>query len=294
MNNCLLCEGKYKNSIWPAEVYTDSAPLVNENFQFQNFRHSDTDGIIIDEQCFLFCMEHRAIFEGKLPHGICPAEAPKDTTPNLNEDQNLQIRIEKSSVSSVACNITTAADYDDNPESRRMSLAQENLSADKLVLNIYYQNTRGLRTKVDSFFLAVMDADYHVIVLTETWLNDTFFSTQLFGHSYTVYRNDRDVTCTGKKRGGGVLIAVSNNLRSKGIPINVANDLEQLWVRISTANGDMCIGVIYLAPEYAQNPNYIQKHIDCVGEVVNSLEVHDSHILFGDYNQPNLVWKKTP
>lgn len=40
-------------------------------------------------------------------------------------------------------------------------------SADS-ALKVYYQNVRGLRTKIDSWFLAVTGCDYDVIALTET------------------------------------------------------------------------------------------------------------------------------
>ncbi|XP_055533512.1 uncharacterized protein LOC129723356 isoform X2 [Wyeomyia smithii] len=63
-------------------------------------------------------------------------------------------------------------------------------------LNFFYQNVRGLRTKIDELFVATLDADYDVIVFTETWLNDQICSPQLFGPMYTVYRNDRDVART--------------------------------------------------------------------------------------------------
>lgn len=58
------------------------------------------------------------------------------------------------------------------------------------MLVIYYQNVRGLRTKIDDFFLAVSEALYDIIVLTETWLDEKIYSAQLFGNTYNVYRND--------------------------------------------------------------------------------------------------------
>ena len=73
------------------------------------------------------------------------------------------------------------------------------------------------------------------MVLTETWLNDEILSQQLFGNGYSVYRNDRDPTSTGKNRGGGVLIAVSKRLSSTTSLIQVAQHIEQLWVKIDGA-----------------------------------------------------------
>lgn len=65
---------------------------------------------------------------------------------------------------------------------------------------MYYQNVRGLRTKIDSFFLAASDTKYDLIVLTETWLDGCILSTQLFDSSFTVYRTIRDALNSIKTR----------------------------------------------------------------------------------------------
>ncbi|CAH1989210.1 unnamed protein product [Acanthoscelides obtectus] len=57
-------------------------------------------------------------------------------------------------------------------------------------LIIYYQNTRGLRSKTTEFFNNVRASDYDIICLTETWLKDGVCSSELFGADYTVFRRD--------------------------------------------------------------------------------------------------------
>ena len=81
------------------------------------------------------------------------------------------------------------------------------------LIRIYYQNVRGLRTKIDEFFIAVSDCEYDVIILTETWLKDDINSVQLFNQSYCVYRKDRIPEVTGRTREGGVVIAVPLSAR---------------------------------------------------------------------------------
>ncbi|PNF38084.1 hypothetical protein B7P43_G16078 [Cryptotermes secundus] len=58
---------------------------------------------------------------------------------------------------------------------------------------IFYQNVRGLRTKSVEICNNVCSFDFRVICLTETWLNDSFSSSNLFPDTYAVYRSDRDV-----------------------------------------------------------------------------------------------------
>ena len=73
----------------------------------------------------------------------------------------------------------------------------------------YYQNVRGLRTKVDDLFLAANDCNYDIIMLTETGLDGCIDSLQLFGSGFNVYRCDRSSIKSQKSSFGGVLIAVA-------------------------------------------------------------------------------------
>jgi hypothetical protein len=77
--------------------------------------------------------------------------------------------------------------------------------------DIYYQNVRGLRTKQLELYDDVCSADYNIICLTETWLNDLCYDHNLFPDCYTVLRSDR--VPVNKTRGGGVLIALSSKVR---------------------------------------------------------------------------------
>ncbi|XP_055543093.1 uncharacterized protein LOC129728666 [Wyeomyia smithii] len=157
-------------------------------------------------------------------------------------------------------------------------------------ISVLYQNVRGLRTKVDEFFVAVSDAQYDVIVLTDTWLNECFHSVQLFGDAYNVYRCDRNPHSTNKKRGGGVLIAVTNRLNSQISPVRISDIVEQLWVKIVGLYRTISLGVVYISSDCASNVISIDAHIESALRQSNSLQPNDMHVVFGDYNQPNLSW----
>lgn len=75
-------------------------------------------------------------------------------------------------------------------------------------LSVYYQNVQGIKTKVSRFRSNVLSSDYDVILLCETWLTDEYSDSEVFDSRYMVYRQDRDRHLTGKKDGGGCLIAV--------------------------------------------------------------------------------------
>lgn len=163
---------------------------------------------------------------GKFYSGICPVEAKIDTAPRLNSISLFQ-----------STNDTHNTHESVNAQTPRRSS-----------IGFYYQNVRGLRSKIDNFFTATSDAAYDVIILTETWLNDHIPSPLLFGQAYSVYRKDRDPIRTGKSRGGGVLVAVSNKLASWLSPVKVDESLEQLWVCVSFGELTIYVGVLYLWP----------------------------------------------
>lgn len=174
-----------------------------------------------------------------------------------------------------------------------MSNGSRRADAPEESLRIYYQNVRSLRSKADDILTATCEADHDVIVLTETWLNDQFHSAQFFGNHYTVYRKDRCAVSTGKSRGGGVLIAVSNRLISDVAPI-VTDDLEHLWITLQCSNRRLWIGVAYLAPDISSDVSTIDRHLSAVNTVTSAMRYGDVHVLLGDYNQPHLCWKRAP
>jgi exonuclease III len=54
-------------------------------------------------------------------------------------------------------------------------------------LGIYYQNVKGLRTKQLEVYDNVYAANFDIICLSETWLNDQCYDHNLFPSNYTVY-----------------------------------------------------------------------------------------------------------
>ena len=69
--------------------------------------------------------------------------------------------------------------------------------------------------------MGVMSGNYDIIALTETWLNSSFYDSELFDNRYTVIRRDRS---ENKLRGGGVLIALKKNLAYEIIPMNCESE----------------------------------------------------------------------
>lgn len=58
-------------------------------------------------------------------------------------------------------------------------------------VTIHYQNVRGLRSKMNAFYLNSFNFTAQVIALTETWLKSDNLNTELFSNEYVVFRCDR-------------------------------------------------------------------------------------------------------
>ena len=107
------------------------------------------------------------------------------------------------------------------------------------MLNIFYQNVRGLRTKLTAFASAVscFSVDLDVIILTETWLTEGFLDSELGLHNFNIYRMDRGAETSPHIRGGGgggVLIAVRRSIRSARVTVQECG-VEQLLIKIKLA-----------------------------------------------------------
>ncbi|XP_062557893.1 uncharacterized protein LOC134222747 [Armigeres subalbatus] len=262
--------GKFDSGICPAEAKNDTASFLKSNLQLQSATESFTDDDLISTTTIdihgvdsnKYHSAALPVSSGKFDSGICPAEARDDTAPKINGRTSFQPD------TSASCNL-------------RLSDSS---------LRIYYQNVRGLRTKIDDFFLSTIDSNYDAIVLTETWLDDRIYSAQLFNHQYEIFRNDRNRLNSSKLRGGGVLIAVNRRLSCCLDPAPVNPSLGQIWVKIKTQQRSVSVGVLYLPPDRKTDLNCIENHINSIGTVLSKLSLNDFALVFGDYNQPNLVW----
>ena len=72
------------------------------------------------------------------------------------------------------------------------------------------------------------------------------------------------------------------------------NLLEQLFIVVTCENRKICIGVIYISPELADDSNNIEQHIKSSLTILTMLDPHDFFLMFGDYNQPGVRWKSAP
>lgn len=144
----------------------------------------------------------------------------------------------------------------------------------------------GVRTRLDQLRCAILQCDYDVIILVETWLNDGYSNGELSNSDYQVFRRDRDPQTSTKLRGGGVVILVRNHFKAKLVKTEVLN-IEHLFVLVDFQAGSFMLGGVYIPPNSAEDI-YIA-HCSAVENIKNTRPGIPLY-LFGDYNLPLATW----
>ena len=139
-----------------------------------------------------------------------------------------------------------------------------------------------------------------ILVLNETWLKSPILDTEIFpDKNYTVYRLDRNSnthppcpnnTKKFRKNGGGVLIAVSNNLdmTPKLVKIDTRAEILSITLKLK-GNKKICITTCYRVGTLGDtNYEEITKHIEQISGNKNIKH----HIVVGDFNLDTVNWDK--
>lgn len=153
-------------------------------------------------------------------------------------------------------------------------------------VDIFYQNARGLRTKTLEFFSNVLSSSFPIIAISETWLGTEIPSSDFFPPTYTTFRRDRDFSET-KQKGGGVLIAIDNSLKSVRRK-DLETIEESIWLEINLERREkLLIGCFYLPPSIS--PASFHDVMSSIELVISS---HSGHriIVLGDFNAPGIDW----
>ena len=87
------------------------------------------------------------------------------------------------------------------------SLSYNNLSVSPNLISISHLNTRSILSSFAEFSSLMTSHQFHVITLSETWLDETVSDTEVPLPGYTIIRNDRN------HHGGGVAILINNSIR---------------------------------------------------------------------------------
>lgn len=138
-------------------------------------------------------------------------------------------------------------------------------------------------------------ADYDVIAVTESWLNSCHHNNEFISDKYKVFRKDRDQSSIDADRGGGVLIAVRNEIDCEEFELAEATDLESVCVKFPLRRGNLYIYCAYIRPPSADNEfskfsELCGSHVEAIKNLNTELKTEDILIVMGDFNLPGVRW----
>lgn len=153
---------------------------------------------------------------------------------------------------------------------------------------LYYQNVRGLKTKVNKILLTSISCDYNIVCFTETWLNPEINNAEIFANKFLVYRQDRNVLNSTKSDGGGVLIAVLSVIDSELFLIPNTETIECICVKLKLSNKHIYIYCLYIPPNSSED--VLTKHLKALEFLSDQLRDSEFIIIVGDFNLPTINW----
>lgn len=143
---------------------------------------------------------------------------------------------------------------------------------------------------MSDLLVSTSSTDYNIIILTETWLDNTINSLEFISNRYITYRKDREQSSIPNKRGGGVLIAVQPHIISNEYVNIKMKDLESVCVVVPTLNGNIYIYSAYI--QYGSNIEAYRAHIAAISELKSTMNESDLLIICGDFNMSGIKWNE--
>lgn len=130
----------------------------------------------------------------------------------------------------------------------------------------------------------VHGGEYEVVCVCETWLNNTILDTELLP-GFNIFRRDR----TGRI-GGGVLIAIKENLHATRRCDLERDGIELAVVQLSKANNEPVILYVYYRPPNSSPDAGLSLLNNSIASNPESCCI----ILVGDFNIPSISWSDSP
>ncbi len=123
-----------------------------------------------------------------------------------------------------------------------------------------------------------------ILGVTESWTHEEIGDAEINIRGYNIFRRDRDFDTGGKKRGGGVLLYVRNDLNAIEID-DREHKCESIFVCIKILGlGNLIVGVCY------RSPNAGRGEFDELSKVIRK-HTENAAIIMGDFNYGEINWE---
>jgi len=147
-----------------------------------------------------------------------------------------------------------------------------------------YTNANSIVGKMDELRQKVSNHRYDVIAITESWASADISDAELKIDGYLMYRKDK--ADDSRTKGGGVLLYVTEELRSHPLPnISSAEFQDTAWCKIEAGTCAVIVGVCYRSTSSSKQNNDNLLHLL---EKVTCLGSQSRLLIFGDFNYPGI------
>ena len=147
-------------------------------------------------------------------------------------------------------------------------------------------NFQSIRNKKAELATCLEVDDPDVLIGTETWLDDSINSCEIFPSNYSVFRKDRQTNAKGTAH-GGVLIAVKSIFVCTQMH-ELDSENESVWIEMEV-NGTkpILVGSFYRPPSTSKE--YLNSLKDSLGKV--NINHYSKIWLGGDFNLGDIIWE---
>ena len=137
-------------------------------------------------------------------------------------------------------------------------------------LKVVTWNANSIKHKLNEFKDFLYTNNYDVAGICETKIDNTF-SLEIPGFS--------TYNCNRNSRGGGVAIAIKNNIKHSNLNVKIDSDIEAVGIKIATNVSELIILQVYIPPNVKLNYSKL-----------NELFCHHNMIIMGDLNCRKREW----
>lgn len=144
----------------------------------------------------------------------------------------------------------------------------------KMDMDIYYQNVRGLKTKLRTWRNSLLLLEHNLVAATETFLDASVNDSELACDNWSILRRDRSAPC------GGVLLAAREPIVLRRHTELETDTGEDLWASFTWHGRCIYVCVVYIKPS-AKDEQYMTWFCK-LESFVNDLK--GLILIFGDIN----------
>ena len=141
-------------------------------------------------------------------------------------------------------------------------------------------NARSLRNKLLDFQAIVYTRKIDIVIVSETWLDNTVPDYEILPNGYTIFRKDRI-----GPRGGGVLLAFKSQIMAWR-RYDLEANCELVWCEFLSSLGQKILFGVYYRPT-----NTGVEYFQCLRDSLATIDdKFDKIFLAGDFNLPGFDW----